>query len=996
MATKEYLETVYSASIIDFTREVQKMQKISRQVSDKIATDQNRMAAASKAAWEKADIGGSLQKSMSKGVAGASLELAKLAPILSAAFAGNAAIGAADAATRFSNSLKVAGLSGDALAKTQDHLYASAIKYGSNVEALGATYSRVAMSARQLGLSQADVVKITDTVAAATKVAGKTSEEAAGAQLQLSQALSGGTVHAEEWNSLLENMYPLVLQAAAASEKYGGNVAKMTADVKAGKLSSQEFSAMIMASKDSLEALAATSQTTVGQALENLKTALTQAIGKFNDTYGVTNQLANGLKWLSENTDTLKTSLIVLAGVFAVSMAPAIGAATIKLAEMAGGMVVAGVNAVRLTAFQASMNASMMGTSVAAEAAAIGIRSLISSTGVGLLVTGLTVALGMFAEKAMKSAEATRKFDTELSELEAKNRLAAQKALEHKAATNQMGDAQTSNLRKVANMTGEIHLMAEAWGRVALEAKRAALEQQHAIIMDAHKKVAQAKTERDAANAEYQSAKKAPSGSGIAMVNTGSFSAGAVAAVNSSNASNVKKAQERKDKADRMMKAQTENLGYQYKEFDRVRDSKVEGNFGSAPVVKPKKTKIDPAIAKAEAQDARGDQLLRQSQQDLINAQRDVAYTLEERHAANLKALDAERQLADEKIADAIKHSKLGKNDPEIQKAKANLDEVTRLKKKAEDDDYARAIAARAADIDSENIDIKLETMRLTKDQLNDMAANAKTTEEKQKYENAALLEQQKIDREAFARAQAQKKVELEKLGLTQDQVNKMLADRQKNFDAGQAADTANLNNDHAKQLPTWGAWLDNLATSSENLTTQLQGLASNGLNSIIDGLANAGLNAKNLAGAFKDTVKSMIVELEKLALKFLVFEALGMAFGVKGLGAKAIGLSKNASGTNYFAGGLSLVGENGPEVIAAPRGTQIGSNNLLRKALDAPKAGFGGNKTVNNNYFNIEANNSLVTSELQEMMFAASLQAAQAGRQGAQADIYGKSRRTF
>lgn len=992
MASKEYLETVYSASIIDFTREVQKMQKISRTVSERIAADQNRLATNAKSTWQKADIGGALQKSMSSGVAGAATELAKLAPIMAAAFAGNAAIGAADAATRFSNSLKVAGLSGDQLVKTQDHLYASAIKYGSNIEALGATYSRVSMSARQLGLSQEQVTLITDTVAAATKVSGKTSEEAAGAQLQLSQALSGGTVHAEEWNSLLENMYPLVLQAAAASEKYRGSVAKMTADVKAGKLSSQEFSTLIMASKGSLEALAATAQTTVGQAMENLKTSLTQAIGKFNETYGVTNQLANGLKWLSENTDSLKTSLLVLGGVFTVSMAPAVGAATIKLAQMGAGMAVAGVNAVKLTVFQARMNASMLGTSVAAEAAAIGIRSMISATGVGLLVTGLTVALGLFAEKALKSAEATRKFETELAELEAKNKTAAEKALSHKAATNQMGDAQTANLKKVAAMTGEIGLMAEAWGRVALEAKRAALEQQHAIIMDAHKKVGEAKTERDAANAAYAAAKSTPDGSGIANVNTGSFSAGASAAATTSSAAELKKAQERKDKADRMFKAQTQNLGYQYSEYDRVRDSKAEGNFGDRPITKTSNS----AARAAAAREAKGDTLENQTLQDLINAQRGVAYTLEERHAANLKALDQEKELAEKKINDAIGNKKLDPNDPDVLAARRNIAETARLKKKAEDDEYARQVAERTAEVDSENLDIKLEAMKLTKDQLDNLAANAKTTEDKQRYEAAALAEQQKIDRENFARAQAQKKLELDKLGLTQDQVNKMLADRQKNFDAGQVAETSNLKGDHANQLPSWGSWLDNLATSSENLQTKLQGLAADGLNGIVDGLANAGLSAKNFGSAFSSMAKSMVLDLERLAMKFLVFEAIGMAFGIKGLGAKAIGLNvaRNASGTNFFPGGLSLVGEAGPELVAMPRGAQVAPNNLLKKMLEPPKG--GSNKTTVNNYYTVNANNSLVNSELQEMMLALSVQGGQAGRQGAQADIYKKGRNTF
>jgi hypothetical protein len=52
----------------------------------------------------------------------------------------------------------------------------------------------------------------------------------------------------------------------------------------------------------------------------------------------------------------------------------------------------------------------------------------------------------------------------------------------------------------------------------------------------------------------------------------------------------------------------------------------------------------------------------------------------------------------------------------------------------------------------------------------------------------------------------------------------------------------------------------------------------------------------------------------------------------------------KFAEGTNWFKGGVALVGEKGPELVNLPRGSSVTPNNQLR-------GGMGGNIT-NNNYF--------------------------------------------
>ncbi|RVC58905.1 phage tail tape measure protein, partial [Mesorhizobium sp. M2A.F.Ca.ET.046.02.1.1] len=126
-----------------------------------------------------------------------------------------------DTATKIQNALKVAGLSGEDLTKVYDALFASAQKNAVPLEALVQLYGRAAQQQRELGVSSGQLLQFTDNVALALRVAGTDAGQASGALLQLGQALGSGTVHAEEFNSVLEGA-PTIAQAAAAGLKEAG------------------------------------------------------------------------------------------------------------------------------------------------------------------------------------------------------------------------------------------------------------------------------------------------------------------------------------------------------------------------------------------------------------------------------------------------------------------------------------------------------------------------------------------------------------------------------------------------------------------------------------------------------------------------------------------------------------------------------------------------------------------------------------------------------
>ncbi|TWB20039.1 tape measure domain-containing protein [Rhizobium sp. ERR 1071] len=195
----------------------------------------------------------------------------------------------ADSAIKIENAMKVAGLSGDSLTKTLDQLYGVALKNHIPIEALAQLYSRVSLQQKELGASSQQLVGFTDLVGKALRVSGTSATEAAGPMLQLAQALGSGTVHAEEFNSIIEGMPALAQAAAKGIKQANGSVAELKNLVNNGKISSRALFDGIIAGASDLDTKLAGTQTTIGQAFTDLQTSLTKAVGKFNEASGAGN-----------------------------------------------------------------------------------------------------------------------------------------------------------------------------------------------------------------------------------------------------------------------------------------------------------------------------------------------------------------------------------------------------------------------------------------------------------------------------------------------------------------------------------------------------------------------------------------------------------------------------------------------------------------------------------------------------------------------------------
>lgn len=212
-----------------------------------------------------------------------------------AAFSAGAIISASDAYTKLQNQIKLAGNEGKALADVQGRLFEVANKNGVAVQDLGTLYGRTALAAGSLGVKQQEILNLTEGVAAALRLGGRSASESSGALLQLSQALGAGTVRAEEFNSILEGAPEIARAAAVGLFGTADAVSQVRNRVIEGTLSSKEFFDALTVGLEQTKATAESLPLTIGQGMTILRNGFIAVVGAINDVTGAAGMLGNAL-----------------------------------------------------------------------------------------------------------------------------------------------------------------------------------------------------------------------------------------------------------------------------------------------------------------------------------------------------------------------------------------------------------------------------------------------------------------------------------------------------------------------------------------------------------------------------------------------------------------------------------------------------------------------------------------------------------------------------
>lgn len=412
-------------------------------------------------------------------VASLKSNLTGLAPVLAGAFSTAAVLSYADAYTALQNRLKAAGLEGGELKRVEDALYEAANRNGVAVAATAELYQRAAMARNNLGASESQLLALVSGTTAALKLQGTSATEASGALLQLGQILGGEKVQAQEYNSLIDQL-PVLLQAAAdGSGRFGGEISVLTQQVKAGKVTTQEFFAALLKGLGDVEARAATATPTVGAAFQTLNNQIGRYVGQADQGLSATQRMAKGIEALANNLDTIVPLLGILATLVGTKY-------FLALTANSGALIANGLATARLAAFQTAMTASMTGTTTAtvvATGAMARLNAMMLANPVGAVViafaalAGAIVLVGRVTDGAVPPTQALTRSNEALKKAtdaytEAADAAAVATGAEAKAAKE--AAAQKRELAAAARDAARAKL-AEAQATIALvgiEARR--------------------------------------------------------------------------------------------------------------------------------------------------------------------------------------------------------------------------------------------------------------------------------------------------------------------------------------------------------------------------------------------------------------------------------------------------------------------------------------------------------------------------------------------
>ena len=292
---------------------------------------------------------------------------------------------ALDSYTRFTNQLKVAGLEGESLADTQERLFRVAQQNGVELEAVGTLYSRAAQNQKELGASTQDLINLTKAVAASLRISGTSTNEASGALLQLGQALGSPRVQAEEFNSLLDTMQPLLRAASKYIDGTGNSLSGLTAKIKDQKghgVSNVEPFRAITKALAELEKTAGSSALTISSAYTNLSNAITKYAGEADRANGASLLVTGTLNGLANNLDTVAEALAIIATVMGVRYVAAAGASVIATTAKNAAEVRALLTTRALTGATYQANAAILGEASAARIATASVSGLAVAQGV--------------------------------------------------------------------------------------------------------------------------------------------------------------------------------------------------------------------------------------------------------------------------------------------------------------------------------------------------------------------------------------------------------------------------------------------------------------------------------------------------------------------------------------------------------------------------------------------------------------------------------------
>nr|MBL8456906.1 tape measure protein [Zoogloeaceae bacterium] len=279
-------------------------------------------------------------------------------------------------------------------------------------------------------LTQADVLRLTETINKANQLSGQSSAAADAAVVQLIQGLQSGVLRGQEFNSVMKQAPRL---AKALADGIGVSVGALRQMAEQGELTADVVGKALLSQSQAIDEAFSLLPTTIGNAITNLSTNWTTFIGEMDKTSGASATVVKAIEAIGDNLDKIGQLasaagqiLLVTFSVKAVQAVQAFAAAQLAAATAAGTLTAASTAQAGAAAAAARSTGLLAGAgraaalpmaaltvAIATSTAAVwnkvralgALRVAMLSSGVGALALGLGALIAKFTEGKSEAEE---------------------------------------------------------------------------------------------------------------------------------------------------------------------------------------------------------------------------------------------------------------------------------------------------------------------------------------------------------------------------------------------------------------------------------------------------------------------------------------------------------------------------------------------------------------------------------------------------------------
>ncbi|MCJ8161861.1 tape measure protein [Acinetobacter zhairhuonensis] len=210
---------------------------------------------------------------------------------------------AADTYTNLSARINIATREGGNFNQAMAGVHQVALMTNSSLEATGSLFTRINTISKDMGMSQQQALDLTKSVTQAIQIGGGSAQASEAAVQQFIQAMQGGVLRGEEFNSIMENGYGLAEALAKGLGVTTGELRKMAEN---GELSSERVIKAIQSQADAIQETYNQFPTTISNALQKIATSWRILIGEMDQASGSSAGAANALSAIADNLGIIK------------------------------------------------------------------------------------------------------------------------------------------------------------------------------------------------------------------------------------------------------------------------------------------------------------------------------------------------------------------------------------------------------------------------------------------------------------------------------------------------------------------------------------------------------------------------------------------------------------------------------------------------------------------------------------------------------------------